>query len=337
MVFDTGAMILPTLHRRHRLARQRRAIPRPTRPRRRRRRYRSPAPMHHDHFIIARHRRRQPRHRLRSRHRRPWPKSLDAPFWISIVAAALVLLNIGLPVFSLFASLRERFSVPYMWTEFGPQVQGAMIVAAIAATVATIAAISAAGKWTPGLIALAGATFLVGGQLLAIALIRIYNRPWLDWAYNAFPVPVIAYVGRFGWLSLAAGRGTWTRPWKELRDMSSIDGASTFRTALSIIWPLAWPTLLAGASSSAHSPSPKSRHRVIIPPESPGPDPHAHDLGPHARFDPMIQASLLMMIAVLVPALLALALFWIASHGKRKMLGRISYRRDAETQRRELR
>jgi hypothetical protein len=54
-----------------------------------------------------------------------------------------------------------------------------------------------------------------------------------------------------------------------------------------------------------------------------------------ARFDPMIQASLLIMIAVLVPALAALALFWIASHGKRTMLNWNSYRRDAETQRKE--
>ena len=80
----------------------------------------------------------------------PWPKALDAPFWVSVVAAVLVLLNIGLPVWSLFASLRERFSVPYMWTEFGPQVQGAMIVAAIAATVAGVAAFFRCGAMDPG-------------------------------------------------------------------------------------------------------------------------------------------------------------------------------------------
>jgi ABC-type Fe3+ transport system permease subunit len=274
----------------------------------------------------------------------PWPKSLDAPRWAAIVAAALVLLNIGLPVWSLVASLREPFSIPYMWTEFGPQVQGAMIVAAIAASVAAIAAFSAAGQWTPGLIALAGASFLVGGQLLAIALIRIYNRPWLDWAYNAFPVPVIAYVGRFGWLSLAAGRGTWTRPWRELRDMSSIDGASTFRTALSVVWPLAWPTLLAGGLLVGALSLTEVPATVLLFPQNPQVlTPMLMTWVHMARFDPMIQASLLMMIAVLVPALLALALFWIASHGKRTMLARTFYRgstelaevRDAKTQRKQ--
>src|ERR1019366_6098985 len=201
-----------------------------------------------------------------------------------------------------------------------------------------IAAFSASGQWTPGLIALAGATFLVGGQLLAIALIRIYNRLWLDWAYNAWPVPVIAYVGRFGWLSLAAGRGPGPRPWQELRDMSSIDGASTFRTALSIIWPLAWPTLLAGSLLVGALSLTEVPATVLLFPQNPQVlTPMLMTWVHMARFDPMIQASLLMMIAVLVPALLALALFWIASHGKWKMLTRNSYRGGAETQRREVR
>jgi ABC-type Fe3+ transport system permease subunit len=266
----------------------------------------------------------------------PWPKALDAPLWAGIIAGLLVILNIGLPVWSLVASLREPFSISYMWLEFGPQVEGAMTVAAIATAIASIAAFSAAGKWTPGLIAMAGASFLVGGQLLAIALIRIYNRPWLDWAYNAWPVPVIAYVGRFGWLSLAAGRGTWTRPWRELRDMSSIDGASTFRTAVSVIWPLAWPTLaagglLVGALSLTEVPA-----TVLLFPQNPQVlTPMLMTWVHMARFDPMIEASLLMMLTVLIPAFAALALLWIASHGKRTMFSRVFYRGDAEAQRKQ--
>jgi len=56
-----------------------------------------------------------------------------------------------------------------------------------------------------------------------------------------------AYLGRFGRLAFAAGRGTWSRPWRELRDMASIDGGSAWRTSLGVVWPLAWPTLVAGA------------------------------------------------------------------------------------------
>ena len=63
--------------------------------------------------------------------------------------------------------------------QFAPQVSGALIVAGIAGAVAWIAAFSAAGQWTRGLLVLTGASFLIGGQLLAIADIRIYNRPGL--------------------------------------------------------------------------------------------------------------------------------------------------------------
>jgi iron(III) transport system permease protein len=242
----------------------------------------------------------------------PWPRVLNAPLWASIVAVALVILNIGVPVWALVESLRIPFSVVNMWNEFGPQVQGAIIVAVIASVVACIAAFSAAARWTPGLIALGGASFLVGGQLLAIALIRIYNRPWLDWAYNAFPVPVIAYVGRFGWLALAGGRGTWSKPWRELRDMAAVDGAGAVRTAWSVVWPLAWPSLaagglLVGALSLTEVPA-----TVLLFPQNPQVlTPTLMTWVHMARFDPMIEASLLMMMAVLVPAIAALTLVTI--------------------------
>jgi ABC-type glycerol-3-phosphate transport system permease component len=129
-------------------------------------------------------------------------------------------------------------------------------------------------------------SFLIGGQLLAIAMIRIYNHPWLFWAYGAFPVPVIAYVARFGWLAMAAGKGTWTQSWKELRDMASVDGAGTFRTAWSIVWPLGWPILAAGALLVGWLMT------------------WLHQL----RSDDMINAALLMMMAVVVPALSAVVL-----------------------------
>ena len=140
-----------------------------------------------------------------------WPKVLDAPAWAGWVTVALVVLNVGVPVAALVGSLRVRFSIPTMWDEFGPQVQGAITVALIATAVAAVAAFSAAGRWTPGLMIAGAASFLIGGQLLAIALIRIYNHRFLgidDWMYNAWPVPVAAYMGRFGWLAVAGARST---------------------------------------------------------------------------------------------------------------------------------
>jgi ABC-type Fe3+ transport system permease subunit len=197
-----------------------------------------------------------------------------------------------------------RFSIPDMFLTFGPEVEGAIFVGCIAAAVVGVAAFSAAGKWTPGLMTLAGAAFLIGGQLLAIALIRIYNRSWLGWAYNAWPVPVIAYVGRFGWLAMAAARGAWTPGWKQLRDMASLDGAGAFRAAVSVVWPLAWPglaaaALLVGAMSLSEVPA-----TVLLFPANPMVlTPRLMTWLHQRRSDDMIEASLLMMMAVLLPAL----------------------------------
>ncbi len=286
----------------------------------------------------------------------PWPRVLDAPGWAGAVTVALVLLNIGLPVFALVRALRVPFSVPTMWDEFGPQVQGAITVAAIATLVAAVAAASAAGRWTPGMMLAGAASFLIGGQLLAISLIRIYNhrlagldhalrwaalhglpRAWGpgvaeavgqvgnvdDWAYNGWPVPVAAYVGRFGWLAVAGARGTWTRPWRELRDMASLDGAGTLSTAARVVWPLAWPTLAAGAMLVGALSLTEVPATVLLFPQ------HPQVLTPTlmtwvhmARFDPMIEASLLMMLAVLVPAVAAVVLAVLGLRLTRVRMGR---------------
>lgn len=236
----------------------------------------------------------------------PWPRVLDAS-WISVTLTILfVLLNVGVPVVSLNAALEVHRPITEIFNEFAPQVSGALIVAGIAGAIASIASFSSAGRWTRGLLILTGASFLIGGQLLAIADIRIYNRPGLTWAYDYFPVPVIAYIGRFGWLALAASRGTWSRPWRELRDMASIDGATTSRTARSIIWPLSWPTLIAGGLLVGALSMTEVPATVLIFPE------HPQVLTPHlmtwvhmAHYDSMIEASLLMMAIVLIPAVAA--------------------------------
>jgi iron(III) transport system permease protein len=238
-----------------------------------------------------------------------WPRVLDAS-WASIVLTLiLVVINLGVPVFALIKALVHPLSPWQIWLEFEPQVTGAVIVACIAATVAAIAAFSAAGRWTRGLLVLGGASFLLGGQLLAIADIRIYNRPGLIWAYDNFPVPVFAYVGRFGWLALAASWGTWSRPWRELRDMAATDGAGTWRTALSVVWPLAWPTLLAGGLLVGALSMTEVPATVLIFPQNPQVlTPQLMTWVHMAHYDPMIEASLLLMAVVLLPALGAVGL-----------------------------
>ena len=242
----------------------------------------------------------------------PWPTILNAPAWAAVLTVVLLALNVGLPVWSLVQSLKVPFSLGRMSEEFGPQVGGAITVAAIATGVAVVWAASAAGRWTPGLMAAGAAAFLIGGQLLAIALIRIFNHRALgmdEWAYNSWPVPVAAYLGRFGWLAVAAARGTWGRPWRDVRDMAAVDGAGTFATAWRVVWPLAWPTLAAGAVLVGALSLTEVPATVLLFPQNPQVlTPTLMTWVHMSRSDPMIEASLLMMLAVLVPALAAVAL-----------------------------
>ena len=252
-----------------------------------------------------------------------WPRVLDCSYWTIALTIVLLLLNVALPVWCLGKSLETLRSPWDIWLAFEPQASGAVLVAGICAALAAIAGFSAAGRWTRGLMLLAGASFLLGGQLLAIADIRIYNRPGLVWAYDNFPVPVFAYVGRFGWLALAASIGTWSRPWRELRDMASIDGANSWHTALGVVWPLAWPTLLAGGLLVGALSMTEVPATVLIFPQ------HPEVLTPMlmtwvhmAHYDSMIEASLLMMAIVLLPALIAVAMAHVGVKVARRAAGR---------------
>lgn len=233
-----------------------------------------------------------------------WPRALDAPGWAIGTSLLLVVVTVGVPVGSLLMALKSPLSATRAWGVFGPQVAGAVAVGGLALAVAGVMAFAAAARWTPGLLVLAGASFLIGGQLLAIGLIRIYNRPGLMWAYDAFPVPVLAYAARFGWLALAGARGTWTEPWRDLRQMAAVDGAGPVRTAMAVVWPLAWPGLVAGALLVGALSLTEVPATVLLSPQ------HPQVLTPMlmswvhmARYDPMIEASLLMMAMVLLPAI----------------------------------
>ena len=249
-----------------------------------------------------------------------WPRALDAPAWASAASVLLILLTIGVPVLSLVMAMRAPLSASRMLGEFGPQLGGTFLVAGIVLAVAGGVALSSMVRWTPGILVVAGMAFLVGGQLLAIAMIRIYNRPGLFWAYDAYPVPVLAYLGRFGWLALAGARGTWSQSWRELRQMAALDGAGAVRTAVWVVLPVAWPTLLAGAILVAALSLTEVPATVLLQPQ------HPQVLTPMlmtwvhmARFDPMIEAALLMMASVTLPAVGIVVLLGLARRVSRRV------------------
>ncbi len=238
-----------------------------------------------------------------------WPRAMNAPLWADIVAVVVMLVMLLVPVWSLVVSLRRPLSPSTIWTEFAPELGGAAMVAGIVVVACLILALSMSARWIRGGLVLAGLSFLVGGQFLAIAAIRLWNRPGLEWVYDAFPVTVLLYLGRFGWLALIGAWGTWGKGWEELRSMAAVDGAGPLRTAMHIVWPVAWPMLLAGALLAGALSLTEVPATVLLQPSNPQVlTPMLMTWVHMARYDPMIEASLLMMASIVVPWLVVVLL-----------------------------
>lgn len=248
-----------------------------------------------------------------------WPRVLDAPRSAEAVAVILLAINIALPIVTLLARLHARLSPGKIWDEFSPKVLGSILIGLIAAAIGGVAAISASVRWTRGLLAVSVLSFLIGGQILAIALIRMSNRPWFFWAYDSLALPAAAYVGRFGWLALASARATWTKPWRELREMAALDGATPARAAFNVVLPLAWPMLLAGAILLGALSLTEVPATVLISPQNPQVlTPMLMTWVHSGHFDPMIEASLLMVSLVLIPVALAILLIAVSRRRLRR-------------------
>jgi ABC-type Fe3+ transport system permease subunit/DNA-binding beta-propeller fold protein YncE len=199
-----------------------------------------------------------------------WPRILNAGPVSKISATLLILVTLIAPIAAMVLSIS-----PYRWHADSaghsmpvrillwawPQTFGSLSIGLAAGLVAFIlGALSCVRRARP-LLLLALLSFLIGGELLAIADIRIYNRatPWplsslgvsgrelFGLIYNSALVMVIAYLGRFAWLTLLAGHGGWSGAMRELRDVAAIDGAGPWRTAAAVVWPLLWPMLAAAS------------------------------------------------------------------------------------------
>ena len=157
-------------------------------------------------------------------------------------------------------------------------------------------------------------TFFLGGQFVAIAQIRLYNQPWLQWIYNNPPMMIIAFIARFGWIALAAGLLTWTRPWQEVRALAAIDGAGDLLTARRVIWPMAWPLCAAAAQVVMVLSLREVPMTTLLAPQRPPMFvPMLMTWVHKLRDDDMIEGSLLLMITVLLIATIAVALlYWFA-------------------------
>jgi len=180
------------------------------------------------------------------------PSVLAAGWKSYLLVAVILLIVLVIPMAALVASIKRAFDAGRIWRTFSLPVLGTLAVAGAAALIA--AGVSACGmiRRARGPLILGLCTFLIGGQMLAIAMIRLYNQPADSIAYfathavyNGPAIVVMAYLARFGWLAVWASAWTWSPRWRELRELAAIDGASGLQTAWQVIGPLAWPLLLA--------------------------------------------------------------------------------------------
>jgi iron(III) transport system permease protein len=253
----------------------------------------------------------------------PWPRALSTRGWVIALAWVVIVFTVGVPILAMFLSLKRHLSPAEVYNEFAPQASGSIVIALTSGIVALCLALSGALRRRPLAIVMGGLTFLIGGQMLAIALIRLYNRPALTWVYNGLPIIVMAYVGRFGWLAMAAAGLSWSKPWRELRDLSSVDGATPAQTAWHVIWPLAWPILGASAMLVMILSLTEVPATVLISPQRPQPlIPMLMTWVHMLRYDAMIEGSLLICGMVIVLAIGALFLTVTGSRAFRLIGGR---------------
>jgi ABC-type Fe3+ transport system permease subunit/DNA-binding beta-propeller fold protein YncE len=253
-----------------------------------------------------------------------WPRSLDAKRSVVVLSWLLVIVTLGVPMVALLLSLKRRFDPELIWAEFGPQVSGSILVASIAGAVMLSLALATCARRARVATWIALTSFLVGGQLVAIALIRFYNHPRLTWFYEGPGVITMAYVARFGWIVLLAGGATWSLRWRELRDLAAVDGANHLRAARHVIWPIAWPILAAAALFVATLSLSEVPATVLVSPQRPQLLVPLLMTWVHMlRYDAMIEASLLMAGIVIVAGAGAVVLAWFGlkmmSNGKRQM------------------
>ncbi len=236
----------------------------------------------------------------------PWPAVLRAGPLPTVLSIAVMLVTVGVPTFCLCYSLKRKPDPSRIWHTYSPQVIGSLGNAALAGAVGIALALLSSLRRFSGALPIALMAFLAGGELLAIAEIRLYNRASLWWIYNGPIVVVLAYLARFGWIALLAGRGTWSKPWRELREMAAVDGADAFHATTRVVWPLAWPiAVAAGVLVMVLSLTEVPATVILAPVWPPVLVPFLMTWLHQLRSDDMIEASLLLMAAATALGLMA--------------------------------
>jgi ABC-type Fe3+ transport system permease subunit/DNA-binding beta-propeller fold protein YncE len=257
-----------------------------------------------------------------------WPNILNTGPVATAATILLIVLTLVVPTAAMVISMSRPFNLPRALTVVGDQLGGSLFIGFITGLVALAIAALACVRRSPALLVISLLSFLIGGELLAIADIRLYNRstPWplsgirvsghdlFGWVYNNFPVMVIAFVGRFGWLALFAGFVSWSRPFHDLRAMAATDGADPLTATAHVVWPIVWPILVASAVLVVILSMTEVSATVLLSPQRPQMLVPLLMTWVHLlRSDDMLEGSLLLMAVVLVLGIGFVMLIWLAT------------------------
>jgi DNA-binding beta-propeller fold protein YncE/ABC-type glycerol-3-phosphate transport system permease component len=172
------------------------------------------------------------------------------------IGVLLLLSLLLLPVLALI-----RTADGFVVVAYTPQLANGVLLAATATLLVAVPTVLTVVAATRIPLLLAVAAFALGGQVVAVAVLRMSSLPdvtglaWLqqivfDWkvgspaTFAAWPAAAV-----LAFLPLAVGRATWFGPLRDLRRQADVDGANLLQSARDVILPLAWPGLVTALAT----------------------------------------------------------------------------------------
>ncbi|HMJ66986.1 MAG TPA: hypothetical protein VK615_16705, partial [Candidatus Binatia bacterium] len=168
--------------------------------------------------------------------RRQLGTALLASSWV--VAAAVLFLSVGLPLFQLISASRTWAELPRAWNAGWPVILNSFLFAAMAALVAVALAVA---TWRTRIGWAFWIPFLLPGMLVAVAVIWLLNRPFLEVVYRSMAVMILMLVLRFigpVWTLVGTAFRTVDR---DLIDAGKLEDLHGWRLFRHVYWPRVGP------------------------------------------------------------------------------------------------
>ncbi|MHC5109730.1 MAG: ABC transporter permease subunit [Planctomycetota bacterium] len=168
---------------------------------------------------------------------------------VAVVAGLIWSVSWLVPMVVLVNRLGDVETMATAWQTYGGDLLMTIAVASAAGLVSVMIGL-VIGAWRRVRVATVIIFVLWGtlpGALIGMSLVSAYNRDWLSIVYDHWPVVMLAYIARFGWIGILAGvlihRDRATR----VVEQAGLDGATSGQVLRRITLPLHGPVLLCAA------------------------------------------------------------------------------------------